>query len=54
MWVARYLLGRIAELFKVKISLHPKLVKGDWNGSGCHTNFSGKSMREEGGYEKII
>jgi len=56
LWIARYLLDRLTEEYGYYIEYHPKPIKGDWNGSGMHANFSNSTLRECGSqeiYEKI-
>lgn len=55
-WIARYLMERTAEKYGLAINWHPKPVKGDWNGSGMHANFSDSTLRTCGSkevYEQI-
>jgi glutamine synthetase len=51
-WIARYILQKLTEEFKINISFEPKILD-DINGSGLHTNFSTQETRDDGGLTKI-
>lgn len=46
LWMSRYLLHKLGEKHNVIVTMDPKPLDGNWNGSGCHVNYSTKHMRE--------
>jgi glutamine synthetase len=53
-WMSRFLLQRVGEIYGVIISIDPKPMHGDWNGSGNHCNFSTKKTMADGGMKVIL
>jgi glutamine synthetase len=53
LWMARYIAQRTAQELDCYIEFATRVIEGDFNGSGCHTNFSTASMMAPGGWEYI-
>ena len=54
LWMSRYIMMRVGEMFNVEVTFDPKPIPGDWNGSGGHSNYSTKETRASpGGWDVI-
>eukprot|EP00461_Guttulinopsis_vulgaris_P004806 UN04808 len=54
LWMSRYIMLRVAELYGVNVTFDPKPIP-NWSGSGLHHNISTKATRTpETGYDAIL